>query len=85
MQPKYSSARNLSIVAQALTGLPIVGPSLPQPPNLNFISDILYAASQANSICNFLRGGGGGGSQPGPVRTEPKLFLQDLEELEKHI
>ena len=70
---KYSSARNLSIVAQALTCLPNVGPSLPQPPNLTSISDIQYAASLANSICNFLRGGG---SSPALLGQSPSFFAR---------
>ena len=43
---------------------------MPLPPNLSSLCDILYTASLVNSICNFLRGGGGVPS-PASARTEP--------------
>ena len=75
MQPRYSSAHNLSIEAHALTCLPNVrpfGPSLPQPPNLTSLWKLLYS----RILLQLFEGVGGGGFPSNMyTRTEPGFYL----------
>ena len=57
----YSSVRNISIVAHALTCLPnagAFGPSVPQPPNLTSLWKLQYSVDIVYSKRTLLKGGG---------------------------
>ena len=65
---KYSSARNLSIVAHALT-------CLPQPPNLTSLRNLQCIQSNNSMVFEFhtlFKGGLGVGGQKSFSRTDPK-------------